>query len=175
MAGFIDEFRKAGARFEKPFLVTQVETHLIFGPISRYVSFGYVAIFAGIVAVAAGFFAQHKPAIEYVGDTFDALLFLTVPILVLLWTRRQQAILGWIAAKAAVGVAAFMMATIGAGMSFMRGDADAWAFAFLGLIWIPGVEFIPKVTPNQRYVTITRIVLSIPCVYFGIKSGNWTW
>ena len=88
-------------------------------------------------------------------------------------TYRQQAIVGWIAVKFALGIAAFMMATIGAGVSFQRGQADAWPNLFLGLIWIPWVEFIPKVTPHQRYVTLTRIALSIPCIVYGVKSGNW--
>ena len=90
-------------------------------------------------------------------------------------TYRQQAIVGWIAVKFALGIAAFMMATIGAGVSFQRGQADAWPNLFLGLIWIPWVEFIPKVTPHQRYVTLTRIALSIPCIYYGVKIGNWHW
>jgi hypothetical protein len=68
-----------------------------------------------------------------------------------------------------------MLATVGAGMSFQHHYADAWSNLILGLIWIPGLEFIAQVTPYQRYVTLARIALSIPCIYFGVKSGNWHW
>jgi hypothetical protein len=43
------------------------------------------------------------------------------------------------------------------------------------LIWIPGLEFVPKITPQQRYLTLARIALSLPCIYFGVESGNWHW
>ncbi|MFW6154723.1 MAG: hypothetical protein ACOC95_05855 [Planctomycetota bacterium] len=60
-------------------------------------------------------------------------------------------------------------------MSFQRGRADAWANLFLGVIRSPGVEFIPKVTTHQRYVTPGRVALSLPCIYFGVRRGDWQW
>jgi hypothetical protein len=68
-----------------------------------------------------------------------------------------------------------MLATVGAGVSFSRGQADAWPNLFLGIIWIPSIEFIPRVTPHQKYVSFARVFLSIPFIYFGVKSGNWHW
>lgn len=175
MSQFIENIRKGGAKLETPFLIRHVESHLVFGPFSRYFDFAWIALIGAILSLIAGFFAVHMPIGQYIGSLVDKLIFLGVPLLMLTWTRRQQAIVGWFAVKFAFGIAAFMLATIGAAVSFQHGQADAWPNLFLGLIWIPGIEFIPKVTLHQRYVTLARIVLSVPCIYFGVKSGNWHW
>ena len=154
-------------------MIRQVETHLIFGPLSRHFPVAYVFLVGAVLSLVAGFFALNKLIGEYIGSIIDKLIYLFIPLILLKMTFRQQAIVGWIAVKFALGIAAVMMATIGAGVSFQRGQADAWPNLFLGLVWIPGVEFIPKITPHQRYVTLARIALSIPCIYFGVKSGNW--
>ena len=163
------------SQFETPFTIQHVESHLVFGPIARYVPLAYIIFGVAAVSLVGGFFATGEPAGHYVGSILDKLMFLILPVLLLSMTKRQQAILGWMGVKMAMGFAAFIMATVGSGISFQHGYRDAWANLFLGLIWIPGVEFIPKVTPRQRYVTLARIALSLPCIYFGAKSGNWHW
>jgi hypothetical protein len=173
MPNLLDSIKVNGAKLETPFTIRQVESHLIFGPMSRHVPFAYVALVCAVLSLVAGFFATGLPLGQYIGSILDKLIFLTVPLLLLRMTYRQQAIVGWIAVKFALGIAAFLMATVGAGVSFQRGQTDALPNLFLGLIWIPWVEFIPRVTPHQRYVTLTRIALSIPCIYYGVKSGSW--
>lgn len=171
----LDNIKFDTSKFETPFTIRQVETHLIFGPISRYVPCAYIFLAGGIASLIGGFMATHKSLAEYIGSIIDKLIYLIVPILFLRMTKRQQAIIGWMAVKFGMGIAAVIMATVGAGVSFNNGYRDAWANLCLGLIWIPGVEFIPRVTPYQRYATLGRILLSIPCIYFGVKSGNWHW
>jgi hypothetical protein len=90
-------------------------------------------------------------------------------------TRRQQAIVALGGVKFVLGFAAFMMMTIGGFGGLAQGHRDALPNLFLGVIWLPGVEFIPKITPHEKYVTIARLLLSVPCVYFGVKSGDWHW
>ena len=171
----LDKIKINASLFETPFTIRQVETHLIFGPIARYVPFAYVLFGGGIVSLVAGLIATQKPIGQYIGSIFDKLIYLIVPFLLLRMTKRQQAILGWYGFKFGMGVAAFMMATVGAGVSYKNGDPDVWELLVLGVIWIPSIEFIPKVTPYQRYVSLARIALSIPCVYYGIKTGHWHW
>jgi hypothetical protein len=163
------------SQIETPFTIRHVESHLVFGPLARYVPVAYVAFGVVVVSLVAGLFATGKPVGQYVGSILDKLIFLVVPLVLVSLTKRQQAIVGWMAVKFAIGFAAFIMATVGSGVSFQHGYADAWPNLLLGLIWIPGIEFIPRITPHQRYVTIARIVLSLPCIYFGVKSGNWHW
>jgi hypothetical protein len=171
----LDSIKAKAARLETPLLVRHVESHLIFGPLSRHFPLAYLALGIALVSLVVGFFATDKSMGQYLGSIVDMLIFLVVPLLLLRMTYRQQAIIGWIAVKLALGFAAFIMVTVGAGMSFQNHQADAWPNLFLGLIWIPGLEFIPKVTPHQRNVTLARVVLSLPCIYFGVKSGNWHW
>ena len=173
MTDTINNIKANAAKLETPFLIRHVEEHLIFGPISRHISFGYLVLCCAILSLVAGFFATSKGSGQYIGNIFDKLIFLIAPLLLVRMTYRQQAIIGWIAFKFGVGLVALMLMTIGAGASFMRGRADAWPNLLLGMIWIPGIEFIPKVTPYQRYVTLARIALSIPCIYYGVRSGNW--
>ncbi len=175
MANPFNGIKVNGAKLETPLTIRQVESHLVFGPISRHVPFAYLALGAATVSFIVGFFATGESVGQYIGSIVDKLFFLVVPLIMLRMTRRQQAIVGWIAVKAALGFGAVIMATVGSAVSFQHGYADAWPNLFLGLIWIPGVEFIPRVTPHQRYVTFTRMALSIPCIYYGVRSGNWHW
>lgn len=171
----VDKIKIAAAKLETPLAIRHVESHLIFGPLSRHFPLAYIALGISVLSLIAAIFAGGAASGQHIGSIFDKVLFLFVPYVLWRMTYRQQAIVGWMAVKIAVGMAAFMLVTIGAGMSFQQGKADAWPNLFLGLIWIPGVEFIPKVTPHQRYVTLARILLSIPCIYLGVKSGNWHW
>jgi len=156
---------------ETPFLVRQVETHLIFGPVSRHISLAYPLLVIAIFSLLTGFFASHVST-SYI---LDNLIFLLVPIVLMCATRLQQAIIGWISTKFSFGMAAFLMASVGSIGSFSKGSSDAWSNLFLGLIWIPWLEFIQEVTRHQKFITIGRLLVSIPCVYFGIKSGQWHW
>jgi hypothetical protein len=171
----VKEIKMNGAMVETPFTIQQVETHLIFGPLSRHFSTAYLMLFGFAVSLIVGLSSTEKPIGQYIGSIADKLIFLFVPLLLLKMSRRQQAIVGWIAVKFSLGIAAFLMILAGALPGFQRGDADAWPLLFLGLIWIPWIEFIPAVAPHQKYVTLARFVLSAPCIYFGIKSGNWHW
>jgi hypothetical protein len=168
-------FKVKSEWLETPFLIRQVESHLVFGPLSRYFPTGYVMLFCAASSLCLGVVATHKPIAQYIGSIADKLIFLFVPFILLRMTLRQQAIVGWMAVKGALGITGILCATVGAGVSFSRHQADALPNLFLGLIWIPGIEFIPRVTPHQRYVSIARVILSVPCIYFGIKSGNWHW
>ena len=171
----LDKIKVNGAKVESPFTIQQVETHLIFGPLARHFSTAYLILLGAAVSLIVGLLSTKEPIGQYIGNVADKLIFLFAPLLLLNMTLRQQAIVGWIAVKGALGIAAFMMILAGALPGFQRGDVDAWSLFFLGLIWIPWIEFIPAVTPHQKYVTLARIVLSAPCIYFGIKNGNWHW
>jgi hypothetical protein len=173
MPSFLDKIKINGAKFERPFTIQQVESHLIFGPISRHFPLAYVALAAGVVNVITGFLATGRPLAEYVVTVAEKLIWLLLPVLLFKMTWRQQAIVGWMAVKFALGFGAFMMATVGAGVAFQRGQSDAWPLLCLGIIWIPLIEFLPRVAPHQKYVTIARLLLSTPFVILGVRSGYW--
>jgi hypothetical protein len=164
-----DGFKK----LETPGLIRQVETHLVFGPLSRHFPLGYIALAFAVVGLVAAFLSQRHSLGQYIGSIADRLIFLFVPFLMLRATPRQQAVIGFLAVKIGLGLSAFMMLTIGVPVSLQRHQSDALPNLFLGLIWLPSVEFLPAVTPHQKYVTLARLALTIPCVYFGVRSGYW--
>jgi hypothetical protein len=71
------------------------------------------------------------------------------------------------------GIAAFILMTAGSGSSLESNPLRALLFFLLGVIWLPGLEFIPRLTPHQKYITLARFGLSLLCIYFGIQRGAW--
>ena len=125
-----------GYPFNTPFVGRQVETHLIFGPVSRGNPF-----LCSLLGIA----------------------------------NYKQAALYWLITKLVMGFVALGLVGIAAPVSALTGKADAWPNLLLGLIWLPGIEFIPRITPNQKIVTVIRCILSIPVIYMGVQSGDWSW
>ena len=178
VTSFLDKLKIDGSKFETPITIRHVESHLIFGPLSRHFPVAYVAALCGVLKLASDFLNTAAPMGQRVGGAIEDLIVWVslVPLILSRMTRRQQAILAWGATKFGLGFAAFIMMTVGTGTSYQSGHPrDALVFFFLGLIWLPSVEFIPRFTPHQRYITLTRLILSIPLVIIGIQGGNWHW
>jgi hypothetical protein len=176
MASFLDKLKIDGSKFETPFTVRHVESHLVFGPLSRHFPVAYLVAVGGILKGINDFTNRHAPLGQRVGGALEDLLVWAgvIPLLLLRLTRRQQAILLWGTTKFALGFAAFIMMTVGTGTNYQSGHPrDALVFFFLGLIWLPSLEFIPRLTPHQKYITLARLALSIPLVIIGIRGGNW--
>jgi hypothetical protein len=157
--------------FETPLVIRHAEGHLVFGPISRHVSLGALVLIGGLLSPAQLYF---YPLSQPPGkDILDSVNVVILPVCALLiWycarrlSLRQQAIIGWLATKSAIGLVSFLMLTAAVPMYSFQGNPNAWPVLLLALFWMPGIEFIPKVTPYQRYLTLARIVLSIPCIHF---------
>lgn len=178
MVSFLDKLKINGSKFETPFTIRHVESHLIFGPLSRHFPVAYLALAAGVLKLLDDFRNSQVPAGQRIGGAIEDLIVWAglMPLILSRMTRRQQAIIAWGATKFALGFAAFIMMTVGTGSSYQSGQPrDALVFFFLGLIWLPSLEFIPRLTPHQKYITLARIVLSIPLVIIGIRGGNWHW
>jgi hypothetical protein len=145
--------------------------------LSRHLPFAYVMLASGIITVVWTLLNRSAPLAQHIGDITGIVIFQIVLLRLVLsrMTRRQQAIVGWGGIKFGLGFAAFMMMMIGGFGGLAQGHRDALPDSVLGLIWIPGVEFIPKIARQQKYVTIARLLFSIPCVYFGVNSGEWHW
>lgn len=52
---------------------------------------------------------------------------------------------------------------------------DLRPIIFLIFIWFPALDFIPRVTPHQRYLTLARLALSISLVIEIIQDPRNTW
>jgi CDP-diglyceride synthetase len=166
-----DGLQASASWFENPLIIRHVEEHLLFGPMSRHVSLGSLVLIGGLLSPLQLFFYPLKQPLGK--DILDSINVVIMPLCALLtWyfsrrlSLRQQAITGWLATKSVLGLVCFLMLTAVVPMYFFQRDSNAWPVLFLALLWIPGIEFIPKVTPHQRYVTLARIALSIPCIHF---------
>ena len=105
-------------------------------------------------------------------DILDTIGAVTLPVGGCIWwyfARRQsllqQAIAGWVAVKGTIGLFCLLFLTAVVPMYFFQGSPNAWPALFLALMWVPGPEFLPSLTPHQRYITMVRILLSVPCLY----------
>jgi hypothetical protein len=158
---------------ESPWLRRQVETHLIFGPLSRSLSFGWILLFIfGIYFLTT--FLGHLSAVD-IAEGITRLFFVLIALFFLKMPRYHQAALGWCIIKSVLALVSFIMLIVGGLIGFLRGQPDAMHLTLLSLIWFPSLEFIPKLVENQKFITIGRIPLSIPIAYFGYLTGNWFW
>lgn len=157
---------------ENNWLRNQVETHLFFNIFAKYIPFGFILLLIIFANVINALMNSDNSIIFIIYDNF----FLLIPtIFILFLPKMQQATLGWIVTKISIGILAFLLMTVGAGTSLVAGRNDVLPNLLLGAIWIPWIEFFPKVTPKQKYITLARIFLSIPVIYMGIQSGDWHW
>ena len=136
----------ANAR-NSPLFISHIETHLIFGPIYRREQYdGAVFLFFN----------------AFFGRRFSML------------TDEEKLFFFFFLTKVILGGLAVLFIFVSPFLFLMKA-ADAPADLFLGLIWCPGLEFIPRFTEKQKYITICRILFTIPAVYMGVNSGNWSW
>jgi len=83
-------------------------------------------------------------------------------------TPRRHAIILWASSKFILGFFTLIFLTAGIPVSFFMHDPGAWELPALVLVWGPGIEFFPRVTPRQRYATLARLVFSLVIIGYGI-------
>ncbi len=160
--------------FGSPWLRQQVETHLFFGLVVRKLNLAWVVLGIGVLSVLYAFATSKLPIAALLASQFQIIVGTAVAAYWLFNVSRiPQAVVGWIVFKGALGVAALLMMTFGAFMSHVKGQSDEVPNLLLGAVWVPWPEFIPTVTPHQKYVTLARIILTIPLTIWGIRTGYW--
>ena len=128
-------------------IIQHIETHLFFGPMYRRTRLGDI-----FFTILGTFFGKRLS----------------------LYTDDEQLFFVFLVTKIFLGGLAILFVFVSPFLFLMKAP-DATADLLLGLIWLPGLEFIPRVTPKQKYITVCRLLLTIPAVYMGINSGNWSW
>lgn len=166
--------KDSSSLLEAAWLRHQVQTHLVFGPLSRRLSFGWVWLAVALLYGLSIFSARSWPvAVERAFVT--ALLVFLCRFYVQRMPRYRQAALGWWITKAVLALVSFLTLLIGGLVGFFRGQPDAAHLTLLALIWFPSLEFVPSLINHQRFITIGRILLSVPIAYLGAQAGRWTW
>ena len=157
---------------DEPWLRRQVETHLVFGFLARRLSLSWIVVpFLALSVVST--FGEAWPIL--LGRTGYVGLILLVLSPIFRQSRYRQAAIGWCATKTALAATSFIVLLVGGLIGFFRGQADAIHLTLLALLWFPCVEFMSSIAPRQRFLTIARVMLSIPLVILGTRAGGWTW
>ncbi len=65
----------------------------------------------------------------------------------------------WWVLKSASGFIGFIFILVVPFILYSRHDSTWWMFPVLGMLLMPGPEFIPKLSPHQKYISVSRLVL----------------
>ena len=156
---------------ESPWLKRHVETHLIFGPLSRNFPFAWVLIALFSLNVLFRFLSTSNA--EKIYGIMQGLFVVFVSLIFLKMSKYRQAAIGWCLIKIIGGLVSFIMLIAGGLVGFFRNQPDAIHLTLLAIIWFPSLEFIHKLTEKQKYITAARIILTLPVAYLGYQTGNW--
>ncbi len=145
-----------------PWVLRQVESHLILGPLSRYLSVAHLLLGLALI-LFGGLYYFHRLS----GLNLGSVIALGAASVVFAQeTRLRQAVLAFYALKVTLGVCVFGLVIAGLGR-FEEGQTDAWRYFVLAVVWLPGLEFIPRIAPHQKYITLARILLTVGVIAQG--------
>jgi len=163
-----------------PWLTAQVEGHLVFGPLSRYPWMTDVILLAIILIAFGGrLLTSDLSSAALIGKVVDLAVFIL--FLVLLYHARirfsgiQKASLLWISMKLSFAMFALIFALSGLVKVILSEYKYSWTNIVMGILWMPGPEFLPFLSKDQKFITFCRVILSIPLIYFGFKGGSMSW
>lgn len=136
----------------KRLVVEQTRSHLIFGFFYRTCPFSYVAIPLFLALLV--FYGAHQQYELSAVFGINLVLFAVSAF----DDRRKQAIDGWIGLKFGLGVASVLC--IIAGVWRLVNGRDLYptvVLLSLGLVMMPGPEFVEPLAPAQKWMTGLRI------------------
>lgn len=160
---------------DTPWIHNHVETHLVFGPLVKK-SLGGLFIVLALLTLLIG-----SVIYLFAINSFDIRYYIhPTPIILLIigiyFAKPSGFYLAaglWCVIKFSFLIISFAMMIAGGLVGLMRGNADAPYLFMLAIVWFPSIEFFPKLTPNQKYITLLRIIFSVPLIYLGYKAGLW--
>lgn len=159
----MESTEKSGVKVSvSPWVLSHLESHLVFGPFFRHpaIPIGYAFIALGLIVLIL-YWLTSTGTPTRVGGGLDKLLFV-VPWLFLVKRRSplEQLSFAWWTTKITGWIVCPLLILLGPIVYLARGDADGVATFLLGCIWLPSIEFIPKVTPHQKWLTLARLILT---------------
>lgn len=162
------------AMLEAPWLKKQIETHLVFGLCSRKVPLGLLFIAICVMYIFYDVLTSKESFVKQLWNDSEYLIFIIGGIYMLKMPKYHQAALGWWTTKGSL-VLICMAGIVNYGLvGFFKGSPDAMHVTLMAIIWFPSLEFIPSLTEKQKYLTIARIVLSIPLLILWHRTGTWS-
>jgi len=165
--------------FEEPWLKEQVNGHIFFGTIARHINFSILCLYGLVTLYIIKIILNLYPHIHYpeiIGLTVDYAIFIPLTYYIgKKFTRYKQAVLGWITLKIGLTFVGGSILIFGTTNSITKHQSDALPNFLLGILWLPILESTPKFVKYQKTISILRVILTIPVIYIGYKSGYWHW
>jgi hypothetical protein len=158
---------------EAPWLRRQVETHLIFGFCSRTIPLALLFIALCIIYILYSVWGFEGSWVANIFNNTEFFFFIIVGLYMLKMPKYQQAAIGWWTVKGSL-LLICITGAIGYGLvGFFKGSPDAIYVTLMALTWFPCLEFIPSLTEKQKYITLARIMISIPLLILWQRTGTW--
>jgi len=158
---------------EAPWLKRQIETHLFFGFFSRKFSFSMVFVAGCTLYFIYELILAQGPSTVTLIESVQFLLFIFVGLYLLKIPKYHQAAIGWWVVKISLFFVCVAMVIAGGLVGLLKGNPDYLHQILIGFIWLPSIEFIPRLTEKQKYLTIGRVLISIPLLILWQQTGTW--
>lgn len=160
--------KKLDVKFLKnSWIQNQVDTHLIFGSLANHVKLRYIII--PLVSLMSIYNICTNLSLSF----FIIFTYILAGNSMRKFDRSTRLMIGWVVIKFTMAMTAFIFMVVGFPIRLKEKQPDAFPILLLGLIWLPFWEFFPKITKYQRYLTIARLILTIPMIYLIVRSGNY--
>jgi hypothetical protein len=170
------QYNKAAlSMLEAPWLKTQIETHLFFGFCSRQFPFALFIAGTCFLYFIYEVFAAHGPFAARLLGQAQYLFFILVGLYLLKLPKYHQAAIGWWVTKISLFFVCLAMVIAGGLVGLIKGNPDYLHEILIGFLWLPSIEFIPRLTEKQKFITIGRVLLSIPLLILWQQTGTWHW
>lgn len=152
-------------------LRSQVDSHLIFGPLSKRFDFGWMVV----LFFAVNLFASLPLSLSAAGlpTVLEKGFFLAASLIFYKISRYRQAAIGWCLTKGVLAVLCFIMLLAGGVIGLFQQKPDAIHAILLSCLWFPGPEFIRRVRQNQKVLTVARLTITPLILYFWYRTGTW--
>jgi hypothetical protein len=159
---------------KSPFVQRHVESHLFFGPMSRNV-FPFWGFMGVVVVVLAGMpLLSGRGPFALIEAGFGLSFFGWVLLRSAKKSPKDQVYLTFVTTKIMMGFGAILMTFLAGPIHWLTKQPDALPVWGLGLVWFPGLEYIPRLTEHQKFITLARMILSLPLIWLGVTTGGWT-
>jgi hypothetical protein len=158
---------------EAPWLKRQIETHLFFGFFSRKLPFFLVFVATCTLYFIYELFFFQGPSFAKLIENLQYLFFILVGLYLLKMSKYHQAAIGWWVVKISLFFVCIVMVIAGGLVGLLKGNPDYLHEILIGFIWLPSLEFIPRLTEKQKFLTIGRVMFSIPLLILWQQTGTW--
>lgn len=157
--------------FHSPWLEKQVESHLFLGNYRHRIIYVGLIYFFILVWGLLGYFFLNYPftnIFEGPGNSGYLVIIFLVPLTKYNYARSVYC---WVIVKCFFVAITFLFTLLGFIGSVFMGSKIGLYQLILGLIWFPSLELLPNLTEKQRFITLFRLIFSIPMIHLLIINS----